>query len=90
MLLKTKFWKSSDDGFIKSKTSFINNNVGMFSFSKIILILMHLVQQKVDFNQKKWKWCNEPSNSVDLSSIENLWKFSKKGFEADKWPAQNS
>ena len=38
-----------DDGSTKSKTSFINIDVVMFSFSKIILLVMHLLQQK-----KKW------------------------------------
>ena len=45
----------SDDGLTKIKIFFICNEVGIFSFCKIMCLAMHLVQQKDGFTQKEWK-----------------------------------
>ena len=74
-LSKTEFWKSYDDSSTKSKTSFISNDEGMFSFNKIMPLAMYIVQQKVSFSQKEWKGS---SNSTDLNITENLWVSVKK------------
>ena len=56
MLSKTKFWKSSDNGLTNSKTSFISNDVRMFSSNKIMFFAKRLAKEKVGFSQKEWKW----------------------------------
>ena len=58
--LKILSEKSSENPLMmdqpKIKHSLLVMMRGVFSFSKIVLLTMHLVQQKIGFSQKEWKW----------------------------------